>query len=455
MYLNRIRHSRDGTKSKIIKAESEASQDCTFQPILTDNTQALAERYRQKIAENYEGGKITVLDILTAQTNKEQWIEETKKELQDKEQEECTFQPLTNETMKLSQNQSIESTGDKCFDLYHLSRAKGAKNDKTKEDYEFEKNVEECTFKPNINKSNKRPETEPHYVNQRSIQETLDRMKRGRDEREFKKKMTQRGFDNPIPNKKPAKKPVNNRPMNYIRPQLRNNPKSAVNSRVTSKKEENKTSYAGSKKVRRTAADRNRLAQPTKSSQRKVTTKVTEKKEIRTTEQVMYEAKHEPQIEPESMYRRIEEVEEQVHQNIPDSPQEYPDQEPIERYIDDEPIDYENDRELDQDGEPEAEGEDAQYPEGADDQEDTMSDNAEGEGNPLLFVDVNLGPGRAERIVVYEGDTAEELAAEFTKKHGLDDTLMDKLVKLLESQIAGLLGPITEIHEGTSNEAEN
>jgi len=28
----------------------------------------------------------------------------------------------------------------------------------------------------------------------------------------------------------------------------------------------------------------------------------------------------------------------------------------------------------------------------------------------LLFVDVNLGPGRAERIVVYEGDTAEQLA---------------------------------------------
>lgn len=358
----------------------------------------------------------------------------------------------------------MQSSGDKCFDLYHLSRTKGAKNDKTKEEYEFEKNVEECTFKPNINKSNKRPETKPHYVNQRSIQETLDRMKRGREEREFKKKMTQRGFDKPIPNKKPAKKPVNKRPMNYIRPQLRNNPKPVSSSRVASKKEETKASYGGQKKVRRTAADRNRLAQPTKSSQRKVTKKVQEKKEVRTIEQIeqieqiRYEAKHEPQIEPESMYRRIEEVEEEAHQKITEDSQdypdqEYPDQEPIERYIDDEPIDYE--KEQDQANEPESEGEDVQYPEGAEEQEDNMSENGEGEGNPLLFVDVNLGPGRAERIVVYEGDTAEELAAEFTKKHGLDDTLKEKLVKLLESQIAGLLGPITEIHEGTSNEAEN
>ena len=36
------------------------------------------------------------------------------------------------------------------------------------------------------------------------------------------------------------------------------------------------------------------------------------------------------------------------------------------------------------------------------------------EGNPLLFVDVNLGPGRADRIVVYEGDTAESLAERFS-----------------------------------------
>lgn len=74
-----------------------------------------------------------------------------------------------------------------------------------------------------------------------------------------------------------------------------------------------------------------------------------------------------------------------------------------------------------------------------------MPEAAEGEdGNPLLFVDVNLGPGRAERIVVYEGDTAEALADEFTNRHGLDQNLRQRLVGLLQDQIAGLLARIDE-----------
>jgi len=36
---------------------------------------------------------------------------------------------------------------------------------------------------------------------------------------------------------------------------------------------------------------------------------------------------------------------------------------------------------------------------------------------PLLFVDVNLGMGRTERIVVHEGDRSDELAARFAASH--------------------------------------
>ncbi len=37
---------------------------------------------------------------------------------------------------------------------------------------------------------------------------------------------------------------------------------------------------------------------------------------------------------------------------------------------------------------------------------------------PLLFVDVNLGPNRIERIIVNEGDTSDELAKKFAQEHG-------------------------------------
>jgi hypothetical protein len=46
---------------------------------------------------------------------------------------------------------------------------------------------------------------------------------------------------------------------------------------------------------------------------------------------------------------------------------------------------------------------------------------------PLLYVDVNLGPTKSERIVVFEGDTAIVLADDFSKKHGLDGNMRMKL----------------------------
>lgn len=36
---------------------------------------------------------------------------------------------------------------------------------------------------------------------------------------------------------------------------------------------------------------------------------------------------------------------------------------------------------------------------------------------PLLYVDVNLGENKAERIIVYEGNRAEDLSKEFAIKH--------------------------------------
>ena len=57
---------------------------------------------------------------------------------------------------------------------------------------------------------------------------------------------------------------------------------------------------------------------------------------------------------------------------------------------------------------------------------------------------MNLGPGKSERIVVYEGDTAESLADKFAQSHGLDLNMRGKLAQLLDSQIAGLLEKIEE-----------
>ena len=64
--------------------------------------------------------------------------------------------------------------------------------------------------------------------------------------------------------------------------------------------------------------------------------------------------------------------------------------------------------------------------------------------DPKLYVDVNIGKAGVERIVVYDGDTAESLATEFCTKHNLKPEMRDKLVTLLEQQIAGVLPKILE-----------
>ena len=69
--------------------------------------------------------------------------------------------------------------------------------------------------------------------------------------------------------------------------------------------------------------------------------------------------------------------------------------------------------------------------EGSSNQVDDDDDQRSSENAPLLFVDVNLGPNDQRRIVVYEGDSASELARKFCEENELDDNTFEKLDQLL------------------------
>ena len=63
-----------------------------------------------------------------------------------------------------------------------------------------------------------------------------------------------------------------------------------------------------------------------------------------------------------------------------------------------------------------------------DDQNEEEDEEEEEDSNPpLLFVDVNLGPNEQKRIVVYEGDSAIDLAKKFCLEHDLDEATQEKL----------------------------
>ena len=69
----------------------------------------------------------------------------------------------------------------------------------------------------------------------------------------------------------------------------------------------------------------------------------------------------------------------------------------------------------------------------------------------MLYVDVNLGNSGSQRIVVYDGDKAEDLAREFALKFNLDPAMQMKLAMMLQQQIAGVLEKIDEEQASSSN----
>ena len=69
------------------------------------------------MAEGYSE-KLTVLDILTASTNKDQWIEETKKEIEQKERENCTFHPKTNNYDTSNAQQFFENSNGSFYAFF-------------------------------------------------------------------------------------------------------------------------------------------------------------------------------------------------------------------------------------------------------------------------------------------------------------------------------------------------
>ena len=92
------------------------------------------------------------------------------------------------------------------------------------------------------------------------------------------------------------------------------------------------------------------------------------------------------------------------------------------------------------------------------DQQLSKIDDKIDERDPKLYVDVNIGKTgtekHMERITVYEGDTAEQLATEFCQKHNLNEDMKEKLKIMLEQQIAGVLPKIME-DEGADDDEED
>ncbi|CAD8121688.1 unnamed protein product [Paramecium sonneborni] len=324
-----------------------------YKPQILPQSKQLANQFREKVLEETanlidnqlikvtipENGQITHADLLVLQKKAVEYHKELKKqEILQQQLEKCPFKP---QLMNNGNNQSVDERksqqkkSEKYLQLYQLAKPTTQKRDRTREEIEYEKQQEECTFQPDIsNKGIQQQKQENHFVN-KDIDKTVQRMRQARQRREEVQGMLERGYK--------SNKPVQQQQISQQIKESR-------------------------------SQSQNQLKQTTQSSRQK-SLQSQESQQLNTFQ---------------SQNFHIDESQPKEEQSI------------------------------------------------------VRSGSQQDERIPLLFVDVNLGPNKTERIVVYEGDQSMDLAARFAQEHNLDEFMQDKLKELLDYQISGLLTKIDE-----------
>jgi len=205
---------------------SRKIEEPVFQPSINEVSRNIAQNYREKILEGTadliqqnkvippKDGKITHVDLLILSKKVvQEKIEKKAEQIKEKEVEGCTFKPVTIDYVAEGKTDShLESSTEhprkanamppnslgknRAFELYSLAKPRTMKKDKDRNEIEYEKYCDECTFQPNItstrnSKVHTKPPTE-FYA--KGVDRTIDRLRSARAEREHQLMLMERGF---------------------------------------------------------------------------------------------------------------------------------------------------------------------------------------------------------------------------------------------------------------------
>lgn len=62
----------------------------------------------------------------------------------------------------------------------------------------------------------------------------------------------------------------------------------------------------------------------------------------------------------------------------------------------------------------------------------------------MLVIDINLKEGKKEKVCIFDGDTARDVAAIFCFENNLDESIQRRLEGLIEGHMSNLLMKIDE-----------
>ena len=168
-------------------------------PHISEKTAQLAQKKRQELLG---GADVKQVDIFLMPKVDPAKLEAKKKELKDKEQEGCTFSPVT---INYKGSDQKVTHGDRGKDLYSKKPVGWFKDrgSKTEADYEFERAEKELTFSPQIIPDDKLRQvsrqlavSKAHTI--KGLDKVRDRMERARQQQFEKKVMTERGMPSQI-----------------------------------------------------------------------------------------------------------------------------------------------------------------------------------------------------------------------------------------------------------------
>ncbi|CAD8209441.1 unnamed protein product [Paramecium pentaurelia] len=334
-----------------------------YKPQILAQSKQLANQYREKLLEETanlidnqlikvnipENGQITHADLLVLQKKAVDYHKEQKKqEILQQQLDKCPFKPQLLNNQNNDERKSTSKKQEKYLQLYSLAKPSTQKRDRTTEEIEYEKQLEECTFQPGLQTKNNQSiqqKQDNHYVN-KDVDKTVQRMKQARQRREEVQGMLERGYKS---------------------------------NKGTQNQQQQVQSIQQKKDSR--SESQNQIKQTSQSSRQK-SMQSQDSQQMNTFQSQNFHMDESQPKEEQSIVRTGSQQDERI---------------------------------------------------------------------PLLFVDVNLGPSKTERIVVYEGDQSSDLAARFAHEHNLDEFMQEKLKELLDYQISGLLTKIDE-EEGALSE---
>lgn len=429
-FVNRL-HSSDNIGQLATK---KSFKDFSYQPEINKSSSNMAQNYREKllagtaelIQQNKvpmpKDGKMTHIDLLIASKKvvKEK-ISRYSDAFQQEQQKDCTFKP---QTKRYSSNFSTEGNQEqrsssrrqgsmtpepmgkeRVFELYSKAKPHILKRDRHAHEVEFERQLQECTFHPNVQRIETKENDAPVFA--KGIEKNILRMRNARNAKEKIQKNSERGskleenpgylvftLDNKIQNGSKDRKSTQDR---------------------RSKSPLARTSIDSARQSTQAARNLNRSNSLPRGV--KLMTSKNEQTHLREIQNIV--DSHIPSTYRGSSRNQKEEGEEDKRFSFDD----------IDAAIKKEDNPFNTHRK---------------------DSPDPINQNEVGNHQenddkiPLLFVDVNLGLGQTERITVFEGDTSEALSQKFALEYGLNFHMQLKLKELLDFQIDGLLSRIDE-----------